>query len=423
MGIDEAFAYLRSIDTELGVVAFGLMHDPDPSAISDLVEHLMETVANDRIASTERATDTYLVSDLLLKSRDSRCLAALQGAVKAAGNSHRRSRFLLRLFYTLEHYPCVSEERVVLEEQWAPLLIEYALRDENDEVRDAAASFLHALDRDPAGFRRLPKQAHDAFLQALGDPSPVIRARALEAMRFPALHEHLDIVWKLLDEDDSAMVFSALFHLRLCGKDSLFFRAVLKVLRRYAHKETALHWRAGEILAGLRIDHAGPRSRLRSIALLMSGAERDSYKPGSAEGLALYSVLTLGRMRIDWIAPFLARVLCEEGWDRTRCAALDALIDLLGDDAQSFVLQALSDRSSRIRDHATWICWNGTFGRDFPARSGPLLLRLIGDESQETSRNAVWALKKFGFISDDWHPFHGPPTYLGPAAESAATAR
>jgi hypothetical protein len=406
--IPEAFMYLARARCSLDIVAAGLLHDTDVGVIKRLAAYIAINVGDDGRARWEQ----IVVSHVLLRSSAPWCCASLQRAIlemDCAG----RTRALRSLFHAVHMFGSEdgSEARNEMGSQWVPVLVEFALHDEDDGVRKESVALLKAFGDYEEDRGALPVAAHQALLRALSDSKPNVRERALAGLAYPALKKHLDIAWRLLDDPDIAVVFGALMHFGFGSSRKRFCRAVLKVLRRRAVAESGVKAVAEVIYRNLCVEHPEIRVPRRSIALLMS-----AVLCGQLNGYRLYAVRALDALRIEWTVPFLTRVLWSDDLEATRCAAFDALIGLMGMEARPLVVRALEDTGADVRFAAAAVCFRDTLGNDgFHAVTGPILFRLLGDTSNDVRRYAWFTLRKYGYVPEDWYPHQGSPVYLGPA--------
>jgi hypothetical protein len=405
-GTPEAFAYLQTVKTTVDIVAPGLLHDPQESVITRLVEFIAK---DDGDGGTRHRRG--LVSHLLLRSQSPRCVTGLQRALRDI-DSHTRERVLACMCSAVNMYwgEEGTEPREWLTEQWTPTLVEYALRDDDDGVRSEAVCFLRALGYYEVELGSLPPAAHEAFLAALSDSSAEVREHAMDGLHVPALAKHMDIAWRMLDDPSVFVVYGALFHFRIDSKrQARFGRAILKVLRRIAADEgSQLRIVADQIHSILLTSHP-ERVRRRCVALLMSAAVASDHP-----GMRLYAVLGLGVLNLGWTAPFLTNVFRNDPWAQTRSAALDILRRLVGAEAGALVLEGLKDESSEVRFTAAAMCQMHDFGKTFPAKSGPLLFGLLSDSDHNVQNYAMWALQRYGYLAKDRYPSMPNPVYLGP---------
>jgi hypothetical protein len=409
--VPEAFDYLGAQEW-LAVVAPGVIHDPDVRGIERLAQSISASKFDNGLSSMERA----IIGRLLLTSRDARCFQTLTRVILDSDN-RERACVLHELSHGLQMFQSEydSSVRAELASQWAPVLIDLALHDEDETVRGEAVRLLTSIGVFVADRGSLPDVAHEALLGALSDPRPHIRARALAGLRYPALKQHMDIAWRLLDEPSITMVFATLDHFFYSGSRQRFCHALLKVLRRHAFPGSDLKAGAEQVHQLLGFEEpSGTRIRRRSLALLISAVLCGEYL-----GFRSYAVRALDTLRLEGLAPFLRWLLRSDAWEDTRCAAFDALLNLDKVDAGELIIETLRDQDADVRGRAAVECFRDKIGADFHPIAGPILFGLLGDDSEFVRRYATITLQRYGYLAKDWYAHMGSPVYLGPDVPSA----
>jgi hypothetical protein len=289
-------------------------------------------------------------------------------------------------------------------------LVDLYLSTENVELQKSAIQLLNKFTGSINGHLLL-ENANSALFKALFEGTDSIRLRALKGVQFSTLKNHIEIAWGLLYDKNLRIVLQALHFFRVAKSEVLHF-AVLRVLRRIAKLNSGFR---NEVVkrAAQASDSQNPKKlHRRCLALLQIAATR-----GQPEEIQYYCVIALKQLNSPSSVPVLIEILHSDVWEHTRAMALLTLIAKLKDDADSYILNALSDRSPEVRITAVMACWKDKTNENFRINAGPKLFCLVNDSSEMVSRYAKHVLSDWNYIKKNWwmEPHQqAEPIYLGP---------
>lgn len=408
--IPEAFAYLNRVEDNFPTVAPGLMHEG-----GDHITHrIVRWLANPSDGSQNR-TGRLEIAELIVQSHDERfvepIIAVLTGDVVAA---KRNLLMGLHWWFVMNRRNDDPTVRARLMKDLQATLIDLVLWQENEDLRETVVSLFHEMD--PSHLSSLPPVAKAAFIEALNSPSEQVRDRALTGLLWAPLKEHMDIARKLLRDPAISIVIRILHFLRVMDR-AHFPLAVIRVVRRHAPLGSSLRQVANSLAAHLDLEYPDPNLRRRTVSLLIASARLGEYN-----FIRRYSIEALGDFRLSWTVPMLLAIFRGDEWVETRCAALRAVVRIMGKNATAIVVEALDMEETEMLENAVHACHNQEFDVRWQPFAGHKLFRLLNNSNNLIGGSAARVLEKWGYLDREWSWYlyeaklGTDPIYLGPTS-------